>query len=76
MLVVPGEAVVEHDLRKPVTIGRTFDLAVSVEVAEHLPPQRSEWFVEDLCRLAPVVLFSAAVPGQGDPKYTGHLNER
>jgi hypothetical protein len=76
MLAIPSEAVVEHDLRESVTITRTFDLAVSLEVAEHLPPERGEGFVEDLCRLAPVVLFSAAVPGQGDPKHTGHLNER
>jgi SAM-dependent methyltransferase len=75
-IAVPGEAVVEHDLREPITIGRTFDLAVSLEVAEHLPPERGEGFVEDLCRLASVVLFSAAVPGQGDPKHTGHVNER
>jgi SAM-dependent methyltransferase len=76
ILTVPGEVVVERDLREPLTLGRVFDLAVSLEVAEHLPPQRGEGFVEDLCQLAPVVLFSAAVAGQGDPKNTGHLNER
>jgi len=63
-----------HDLAKsvPNTIGR-FDLAVSLEVAEHLPPGRAESFVTDLCRLADVVLFSAAIPGQGG---AGHLNEQ
>lgn len=50
-----------------------FDLAVSLEVAEHLEPARGPSLVEDLCRLAPVVLFSAAIPGQGGH---GHLNER
>jgi 2-polyprenyl-3-methyl-5-hydroxy-6-metoxy-1,4-benzoquinol methylase len=42
MLAVHNTAVVEHDLREPFTIGRTFDLAVSLEVAEHLPPERGE----------------------------------
>lgn len=50
-----------------------FDLAVSLEVAEHLPESRARGFVADLCRLAPNVLFSAAIPSQGG---VGHLNER
>lgn len=51
----------------------TFDLAVSLEVAEHLDPSRAEGFIADLCRLAPVVLFSAAIPGQGG---ADHRNEQ
>lgn len=51
----------------------TADLAVSLEVAEHLPADAASGFVELLCGLAPVVLFSAAIPGQGG---TGHLNEQ
>jgi SAM-dependent methyltransferase len=54
-------------------IGRTFDLAVCLEVAEHLPPERADSFIAELCHLAPVVLFSAAIPGQGGH---GHLNEQ
>jgi hypothetical protein len=61
------------DLSEPIDVSRTFDLAISLEVAEHLPASRSASFVEDLCRLAPVVLFSAAVPGQGG---TEHQTER
>ncbi len=61
------------DLSKPLEIGRTFDLAVSLEVAEHLPPECAASFVESLTRLAPVVLFSAAIPFQGG---TQHLNEQ
>lgn len=49
------------------------DLAVSLEVAEHLPPSRAESFIEELCDLAPQILFSAAIPGQGG---VGHVNER
>lgn len=62
------------DLTEPIPddVG-TFDLAVCLEVAEHLPTARADGLIEDLCRLAPVVLFSAAIPGQGG---VGHLNER
>ncbi len=51
----------------------TFDLAVSTEVAEHLPADLAVIYVELLCRLAPQVLITAAHPGQGG---TGHLNEQ
>lgn len=49
------------------------DLALSLEVAEHLSPARAESFVADLVATAPSVLFSAAIPGQGG---VGHLNEQ
>lgn len=49
------------------------DLAIALEVAEHLAEKRADSFVEDLCAVAPVVLFSAAIPGQGG---TGHVNEQ
>ena len=61
------------DVSRPFHLGRTFDLAMSLEVAEHLPEESAAGFVESLAGLAPVVLFSAAVPGQGG---TGHLNEQ
>lgn len=51
----------------------TYDLAVCLEVAEHLAPDHADEFVAFLCRSAPAILFSAAVPGQGGH---GHLNEQ
>ena len=51
---------------------RRFDLAMSLETAEHLPPEKAESFVRTLTSLADIVLFSAAFPYQGG---TGHLNE-
>ncbi len=54
------------------TKGR-YDLAISLEVAEHLPEASADEFVANLVALSDVVLFSAAVPGQGG---TGHLNEQ
>lgn len=49
------------------------DLAMSTEVGEHVPPERSQVMVKALCAVAPVVLFSAAIPNQGG---TDHINER
>src|SRR5262249_29915915 len=53
------------DLTQPLRLERRFDLVVSLEVAEHLPPESADAFVESLVSLGPTVLFSAAVPGQG-----------
>lgn len=50
-----------------------FDIAVSMETAEHLPKNSADRYVELLCSLAPVVIFTAAHPGQGG---IGHLNEQ
>lgn len=61
------------DLRQPVDLGREFDLALCLEVGEHLPLTSAEQLVASLTRLAPVVLFSAAIPGQGG---TDHINEQ
>jgi hypothetical protein len=73
LLEIPSSSFHEADLRQPLRLDRTFDLAVSIEVAEHLPESRGASFVEDLTRLAPVVLFSAAIPRQGG---TAHINEQ
>ena len=72
-LEIPIDAFRPSDLERPVDLGRTFDLAVSVEVAEHLDPTRADSFVADLTRLAPVVCFGAAIPGQGG---IHHVNEQ
>jgi len=73
LLKIPERRFSSFDLEKPFRIDRRFDLAMSVEVAEHLPAECAEIFVASLTRLAPVVLFSAAIPFQGG---THHLNEQ
>lgn len=72
-LCISPDRFVPHDLSTSVPLTRRFDLAISLEVAEHLPADRAGTFVRDLTRLAPMVLFSAAVPGQGG---THHVNEQ
>jgi SAM-dependent methyltransferase len=72
-LQIPHENFQAADLSRPLAVPRTFDLAVSLEVAEHLPQECAALFVESLTRLAPVVLFSAAIPFQGG---NHHVNEQ
>lgn len=50
-----------------------FDLAISLEVAEHLPEAAADDFVASLVNLSDIVLFSAAIPGQGGKH---HVNEQ
>jgi cyclopropane fatty-acyl-phospholipid synthase-like methyltransferase len=52
---------------------RHFDVAISMEVAEHLQPESSHTLVHWMTKVAPIVVFSAAVPGQGGH---GHINLR
>jgi SAM-dependent methyltransferase len=61
------------DLTYPLRFRGHFDLAVSLEVAEHLGEAQADQFVEILTQLAPIVLFSAAIPHQGGEH---HLNEQ
>lgn len=50
-----------------------WDVAVCLEVAEHLAAPLAERLIGDLTAVARVVVFSAAIPGQGG---VGHVNER
>jgi SAM-dependent methyltransferase len=72
-LEIPAECFIAHDLQQPLRVSRQFDLAMSLEVAEHLPPESADSIVTSLVQLAPVVLFSAAAPFQGG---THHVNEQ
>jgi SAM-dependent methyltransferase len=73
MLEIPRERFVPARLDRPFELGRRFDLAVSLEVAEHLPESAASAFVRSVAEHAPCVLFSAAVPHQGG---LHHLNEQ
>lgn len=73
---MPAGSFVVHDLEVPLggaVDGERFELAMSLEVGEHLSPNRADGFVDDLVGLADAVLWSAATPGQGG---YGHINEQ
>lgn len=52
---------------------RIFDVAISVEVAEHLPEKSADRYVDLLTRLSSVIVLTAARPGQGGQD---HVNEQ
>ncbi len=61
------------DLGDGLRIPDHYDLAVCLEVAEHLPESSIDRLAKELTAASPMVLFSAAIPGQGG---TGHVSER
>lgn len=75
MLQIPAAYFHKHDLSQPLQLERTFDLAVCLEVAEHLAITSADHLIDQLTRLAPKVLFSAAIPFQGE-RGDYHINEQ
>ena len=61
------------DLNKGFKLNRKFDLSICLEVVEHLSSESAETIVESLVDHSKVILFSAAIPGQGGQN---HLNEQ
>jgi SAM-dependent methyltransferase len=72
MLLIPKSCFLARDLTQNLNIERRFDLAVSLEVAEHLDRKYARHFVSTLVNLSSVILFSAAIPFQDG---THHVNE-
>ena len=77
--VAGGDRVIDEreflavDLEIVIPVDRRYDLATCLEVAEHITPPNARRFVGSLCALSDLVLFSAAIPGQGG---TLHVNEQ
>lgn len=73
-LEIDEDFFLEHDLshNNPNDID-CYDLALCIEVAEHLAPDAADRFIDFLTSHADAILFSAAIPGQGG---TGHVNEQ
>lgn len=61
------------DLGRYVNLQRRFDLALCLEVAEHIDPRHASTVVENCVRHSDIVLFSAALPGQ---RGLHHVNEQ
>jgi SAM-dependent methyltransferase len=73
LLLIPKSRFLTQDLTQPLNVERRFDLAISLEVAEHLDKKYARNFVSTLVKLSSVVVFSAAIPFQGG---THHVNEQ
>ena len=73
MLKIPIGNFMVSDLRQSFFLLRKFDLVVSLEVAEHLEEKYADQFVQTLVTHGDIILFSAAIPGQGGQN---HFNEQ
>jgi SAM-dependent methyltransferase len=72
-LVIPPDRFLKCDLSKPFDLNRRFDLVQSLEVGEHIAEAYADSFVKSLATHGDIILFSAAVPGQGGEF---HVNEQ
>ena len=72
-LTIPPKSFVAWDLSRPLNLERHFDLVQSLEVAQCVDLGFADVFVDSLCRHGELIMFSAAVPGQGGER---HVNEQ
>jgi len=62
------------DLTKELNLNKKFDVVLSLEVGEHIPPKYESIFIDNLVKHCKTYLIlSWALPGQGG---TGHFNEK
>lgn len=71
--LVPTSTLEQHDLRERYESETVRDLAICIEVAEHIPSKYSGRLVDSLTDAAETVFFTAAPPGQSG---THHVNLR
>ena len=72
-LVIPEDSFSHKDLTTSFNLNKQFDLAISLEVAEHIDEKYSNTFIDNLTSASKIILFSAAIPGQ---RGAGHVNEQ
>jgi SAM-dependent methyltransferase len=76
---MPGSWLLEKEifrlvnLQEPFELNRKFDMILCLEVAEHLSNTSASVFIESLINHADLIVFSAAIPGQGGDR---HINEK
>jgi SAM-dependent methyltransferase len=72
-LAIPAGAFRAIDISQPFDLGQHFHLVLCLEVAEHVPEAHSDTLIDNLCRHGDLIMFSAAIPGQGGEF---HVNEQ
>ena len=73
LLEIPKENFLRKNIGESIELKKKYDLAISLEAAEHIGKDFSENIVKNLVHASDVILFSAALPGQGG---TNHVNEQ
>lgn len=71
--LIPKDQMELADLRDEYDPWQRYDVALCIEVAEHLAEEHADTLVDTIVECAPVVVFTAATPGQGG---THHVNEQ
>jgi 2-polyprenyl-3-methyl-5-hydroxy-6-metoxy-1,4-benzoquinol methylase len=72
-LVIDKSHYMDRDIRQYIPCKEKYDIALCLEVAEHLEPEFADVLVQSLSGMANVILFSAAIPLQGG---INHHNEQ
>ncbi len=72
-LLIDRELVATFDLEQTFSLHRKFDMAICLEVAEHLSESAAQLFISSLTAHSDIILFSAAIPHQGGHH---HVNEQ
>lgn len=73
MLLIDKDKVLLTNLEEEFGIDRKFNLALCLEVAEHLSDASADRFIKSLTKLSDIIIFSAAVPNQDGQN---HINEQ
>jgi hypothetical protein len=71
--IVPGLPYHYQNMEDPVCLERHFDMAMSLDVAEHLTQSRADTFLDDMCTAADFIMFGAAMSLQLG---ANHINEQ
>ena len=73
LLKISEQELSEVNFEAGVKLDKIYDLAITLEVAEHLRPETAAGFVKSLTEASDYIMFSAAIPFQGG---TNHVNEQ
>ena len=66
--------IIQKDITSPIELNEKFDFGISFEVAEHIDPEKSKNFINNLTNYSnKYIILTAAPPGQGG---TNHINLR
>jgi hypothetical protein len=72
-LEIPSNKFLKKSLAENILLEKRYDFAICLEAAEHLEAEFANTIVENLVNASDLILFSAAIPGQGG---TNHQNEQ
>ncbi len=70
---ISRDKILIHDLNQTLNLNQNFDVAICLEVAEHLDKKSSDNIVSTLINCSDLIVFSAAIPNQGGQN---HVNEQ